>query len=460
MSANERTLPIPTVAEPRVRPIWWQVLAVAALALAAFNARIAVTAVGAALPEIRTTLGLSTTAVAILTALPCLCIAATTLLVPPLRRRSGTQTSVVVFLGILLAGQAVRITHGQWLLLAGTILACCAIGGLQVLLPAVCRQIGGLRTAALTTLSASMIGVGAATATAITPWLTTILGWRTGLGIWILPVAAALFLWIPLSLARTTHAAPPPHTPRRRRSLLRSARAWYLTLFMGLQSLQALSLLSWQPVLLRATGASAVQAGALSAGSLVVSIVASVVITASCYRSTTRIGMWMVLTTCSGGLGLLGLLVAATTAPFLWAALLGVGMAALAPALAAIPAHTTGDDETTRLSAMAQGYGYLLAAVGPALTGTLRDITGTVDWALAALLFFCLLQLLFAALAARRPYDLDPRRPSGRASRRHPPHSAPGGRRCAVAARTTPRVPGSTTCSRSPNAGSTARKGS
>ncbi|MEU5844711.1 MFS transporter [Saccharopolyspora shandongensis] len=395
-------MPIPTVVIPAVRPMWWRVLAVGALVLAAFNARTAVTAVGAALPEIRAALGLSTTAVAILTAMPCLCIAATTLLVPPLRRRSGTQTSVVVFLGVLLAGQAVRITHGHWLLLAGTVLACCAIGGLQVLLPAVCQQIGGRRTAALTTLSASMIGVGAATATAITPWLTALRGWRTGLGIWILPVAAALFLWIPLSLARTTRAASPPRMPRSRRSLLRSAQAWYLTLFMGLQSLQALSMLSWQPVLLRVTGVSPVGASALSAGTLLVSIAASVVITASCYRNTTRIGMWMVLTTCSGGLGLLGLLVAPATAPILWAALLGVGMAALAPALAAIPAHTTSDDETTRLSAMAQGFGYLLAAVGPALTATLRDTTGTAHWAIAALLFFCLLQLLFSILANRR----------------------------------------------------------
>ncbi|KAA5828365.1 MFS transporter [Saccharopolyspora hirsuta] len=402
--ATEQTLPIRRVA-PQAPPLRWRILAIAAIVVAAFNARTAVTAVGAALPEIRAALGLGTAAVSVLTALPALCIAATTFLVPLLRQREGTLTSVVLFLGVLLAGQAVRITHGQWSLLAGTVLACCAIGGLQVLLPAVCQQFGGSHAAALTTLSASVIGAGAATATATTPWLTSIGGWRTGLGAWLLPVALALLLWLPLSRTTTSIAAPQLALPRRG-SLLRSARAWYLTMFMGLQSLQALSLLSWQPVLLRTTGVGPVHAAALSAGTLVVSIVASAVITASCYRNAALIGTWMVLTTSSGGIGLFGLLIAPSTAPVVWAGLLGVGMSALAPAMAAIPAHTTDSGETTRLSAMTQGYGYLLAALGPALIGALTDASATADWALTALLFFSLLQFLFATLAARPPHDL------------------------------------------------------
>lgn len=397
-TATEQTLPIRRVAPPPATPP--RALSVAAIVVAAFNARTAVTAVGAALPELRAALGLGTAATAALTALPCLCIAATTFLVPLLRRRAGTLTSVVVFLGVLLGGQAVRIAHGPWLLLAGTVLACCAIGGLQVLLPAVCKQVGGAHAAALTTLSAGMIGVGAATAAATTPWLTALGGWRTGLGAWLLPVAAALVLWVPLSRAGVEDT--PSRLPARPgRSLLRNARAWYLTAFLGLQSLQALSLLSWQPVLLRTTGLAPAHAAALSATTLVVSIVASAVITVACYRDAARIGTWMVLTTASGGTGLLGLLVAPGGVPLLWAVLLGAGMSALAPAMAAIPAHTSDSGETTRLSAMAQGYGYLLAALGPALIGALTDASATADWALTALLFSCLVQFLFASLAAR-----------------------------------------------------------
>ncbi|MDA3629762.1 hypothetical protein OU415_30340 [Saccharopolyspora sp. WRP15-2] len=396
-TAPEQTLPIRPAVAPPARLRWWQVLAIVA---AAFNARTSVTAVGAALPEIRAALGLGTGAVVVLTALPCLCIAATTCLVPLLRRRMGTQTGIVLFLGFLLTGQAIRVAEGQWLLLAGTALACCAIGGTQVLLPAVCQQLGGRRAAGLTMLSASTIGAGAATATATTPWLTEIGGWRAGLGAWIVPVAFALLLWAPQS---STPRITAPQLEKPRRPLLRSPGAWYLTTFMGLQSLQALSLLSWQPVLLRTTGADPAQAAALSTNTLVVSIAASAVITASCYRRTTHIGRWMVLTTCSGGLGLLGLLIAPSAAPVLWAALLGVGMAALAPAMAAIPVQAADGDETTRLSAMVQGFGYLLAAIGPALIGTLTDATSNAEWTLTALLFCNLVQLLFAALSNRLP---------------------------------------------------------
>ncbi|MGW1680821.1 MFS transporter [Saccharopolyspora sp. NPDC002376] len=396
--ATEPTPPIRPAAAPPTRPRWWHVLAIVA---AAFNARTAVTAVGAALPEIRAALGLGTGAVVVLTALPCLCIAATTSLVPLLQRRMGARTGVVLFLGFLVTGQAIRVAEGQWLLLAGTALACCSIGGMQVLLPAVCQQIGGPRAAALTMLSASTIGAGAATATATTPWLTEVGGWRAGLGAWIIPVVVALLLWAPLAQSSTPQITA-PQLIKPRRSLLRSSRAWYLTMFMGLQSLQSLSLLSWQPVLLRTTGADPSRAAALSTDTLVVSIAASAIITASCYRKTTRIGHWMVLTTCSGGIGLLGLLIAPSATPILWAALLGVGMAALAPAMAAIPAYAVGD-ETTRLSAMVQGFGYLLAAIGPALIGALTDATSNAEWTLTALLFCSLVQLLFATLTTRPP---------------------------------------------------------
>ena len=55
-----------------------------------------------------------------------------------------------------------------------------------------------------------------------------------------------------------------------------------------------------------------------------------------------------------------------------------------------------------RLSTMAQGFGYLIAAAGPALVGVLHAATG--DWTLAlAVLFVLLLPQVWAGTVATRP---------------------------------------------------------
>jgi len=79
--------------------------------------------------------------------------------------------------------------------------------------------------------------------------------------------------------------------------------------------------------------------------------------------------------------GPVGVLVAPTTAPYLWAVLIGVGQGgcfAIGLSFFVLRSHTPVD--TARLSAMAQTFGYVIAATGPLLLGALRDASGS--WAL------------------------------------------------------------------------------
>jgi MFS transporter, CP family, cyanate transporter len=60
------------------------------------------------------------------------------------------------------------------------------------------------------------------------------------------------------------------------------------------------------------------------------------------------------------------------------------------------------DDHTAaRLSSMAQGFGYLLAAVGPLAMGLLHALTGGWRVPLAWLVALCSLELLVGLAAAR-----------------------------------------------------------
>jgi CP family cyanate transporter-like MFS transporter len=77
-----------------------------------------------------------------------------------------------------------------------------------------------------------------------------------------------------------------------------------------------------------------------------------------------------------GFTGMVGLLVAPAAAPLLWSVLVGLGMSVFSLALTVIALGARTGEDTAQLSGMAQGFGYLLAALGPFLFGLLRELTG------------------------------------------------------------------------------------
>src|SRR6202044_2698889 len=73
-------------------------------------------------------------------------------------------------------------------------------------------------------------------------------------------------------------------------------------------------------------------------------------------------------------LGFLGLLLAPGTATYVWVILLGIGTAATFPlTLLMIVLRSSTPVLAGQLSAMVQGIGYLICAVGPFVVGVLHD---------------------------------------------------------------------------------------
>ena len=98
-----------------------------------------------------------------------------------------------------------------------------------------------------------------------------------------------------------------------------------------------------------------------------------------------------------------GLLLAPSSAPLLWALLFGLGTGAAFPlSMTLVLLRTRDVAQTGRLSAAAQSAGYLLAATGPIAVGALAEATG--GWR-AGLLVLLAVQLAQAAvgIAAGRP---------------------------------------------------------
>ena len=377
-------------------------LLVAAVLAVAVNLRTGISSVGAALPELEAALSLPPAITGVLTSAAPLCFAAAAAVLPAFPRLRPHR-AVVGCLVLLCAGLSLRVIGGTWELLVGTIVAYGAIAVCNILLPALVRQGFSARAGSmLSSAYAACISTGVGASAAATPLLSASSGWRIALAVWAIPpVVAAVLCFAAVRGRRLAPVPSPDHDSTQVRSVLRSRRAWALTLFFGLQSLLSMTVLSWLPAMLRAlTGMSASTAGVLLAVTMAVAIIASLLISIVAASRRALIGA-MVTTTVSGGLGLTGLLLmpAATPAhPVVWSVLLGVGLAALAPALSMVTRSARDAREAARLSALCQGVGYLIAATGPLVVSVLAQSLHNFPAAIVFLISACLVQLGAALL--------------------------------------------------------------
>ncbi|WP_372470502.1 MFS transporter [Saccharothrix luteola] len=361
------------------------------VALAAANLRPAVTSLASVLGDVRTSLGVSTAWTSLLTAVPTLCFGFAAFLAPWLGRRFGMARAVALSLLVLTVGLVLRVVDGPAAVLGGTFVACAGIAVCNVLIPVVVKESFPGRVGLVTGVYTAALAAGAAVGAAFTPGLESVFGsWRLAVGAWAFLSAAALLVW--LAGARHGLAARPVVRPARvGRPLFRSPLAWVITVFFGLQSLLAYTVMGWLPQILVDAGVDRTTAGLLLAITMVLGVPVSLVVPPLAARWSGQSWLVLVLGVLSVA-GVLGLALAPGAAPGLWVVLIGVGMGMFPLALVMISLRTSTGADTARLSAMAQSIGYLISAAGPFAFGVLRGATGT--WTVSMLVLVGLLVVL------------------------------------------------------------------
>lgn len=373
------------------------------MVLLAANLRPAAAGIGPLIDRIRAGTGLSATGAGVLVTLPVLCFGAMAPLAPGLVRRFGAQTAAAGALVVLLLGLLVRLVPGLEFLFAGTVLAGAAIAIGNVLLPILVRRnfpariglVTGMYTTALVGFAALAAGVSVPVADAFGG------GWRPGLAIWALPAAVALLAWAPQLLRRQATTAAPGDPVHGARALLHDRVAWSVTLFFAVQSAGFYATLAWLPSVFQSHGDSSSKAGLLLSFALVVGLIPALTVPALAARAHDQRPFVVGVVVCVAA-GWLGLLLAPSSALFLWAGLLGFGQNAAFPlALTMIVLRGGAVTTTAGLSTLVQTVGYLIAGVAPLCIGALHDLTGS--WTPALIVLLCLLgpQLLFGLAAGR-----------------------------------------------------------
>jgi MFS transporter, CP family, cyanate transporter len=375
-------------------------LVLAALVLLAANLRPALTSVAPLIGEIRAGTGVSNGVAGLLTTLPLLAFALLSPVAPRLARAIGMRRVLLLSLLALAAGILARSSGTLAALFLGTALLGAAIAVGNVLLPSIVKREFPERVGLMTSVYSTALGISAALAAGVSAPVAQLVGWRAALALWAIPAFVAAVAWLPGPGSGRTGSAPDGNH-RGVGGLWRSGLAWQVTLFMGLQSLAYYVALTWLPEILIDEGLSVARAGWMLGLSQAVAIVTMFLTPMLAGRRPSQYAAVVAAVALSAA-GLLGLLVAATTATALWVILLGLGQGAFfSLALAFFALRAPDSEHAAALSGMAQSVGYLLAASGPALFGVLRDATNAWEVPLV-LLLAVMVCLLISGLGAAR----------------------------------------------------------
>jgi CP family cyanate transporter-like MFS transporter len=374
-------------------------LAVIGVMLVAFNMRTAIAEIPPVLPD----LGLAAGAQSVLATVPVICFGLAALASPALRGWLGEERVVLAVLVLLLAGVTLRAAWPDGVpgLFTGTVLAGCAIAVMNVLVPSLVRRRFpghvGLMTGVYTT---SLVAGGAIAAGVTVPIRDASDGsLHVALGIWAIPIALAILLWLP---QRRFGALPViAGGAEAIRELRRNPIAWHVTLFMGFQSLLYYAPLSWLPAIDRDRGIDPATAGLLLSVLNLVSIPTTFVAPLIAHRMRDQ-RLAVAGSSALTCIGLLGILLAPASTALVWVLILGVGQGGTLSLALLMIVMRAGDDETAaRLSTMAQGIGYLMAAAGPLAMGLLHSATGGWSIPLIWLIAMAVLMAWVGVFAAR-----------------------------------------------------------
>ena len=384
-----------------------------AVTVAALNLRTGIASLGPVLDDVLDAFGASGSLAGAITAMPGVFFGIMGLAAVPLATRIGLSRALFGGMLLTLLGLAVRPWVGD--VAVFLVLTACVVGGIalgNVLLPAWIKSHGGRHAVVLMTLYSAGLGASGALGPLSTMWFSGEDAWKWALFIWVFLAVAQVLVWafvMPRTGLDIPGAGPASateedaETARRLRetSLWRSPTARFLMLFFGLQAMNAYIQMGWLPKIYTDNGVSSSTAsiglsviGALNivGGLLMPGIIARV----------TDLRPFPAVFAALTGLGYVGLWLAPSTVPLLWAVLLGIGGCCFPTAIALIPARSRTPLVTARLSGFVQPLGYFIAGLGPFVLGVVHEQVGAWDGILIVLVGTAVLMGVLGVLAGKR----------------------------------------------------------
>ncbi len=377
-------------------------LALLALVFISLVLRPPVGAMGPLLDELQAVEGYSLFQVGLLTSLPVVCFGIGAFSGPSLVKRLTLNRAMMWVLVALFVAMVLRSFGGYVSLISFTVVIGLAIAIGNVLIPTIVREQFPNKLALVTGLYVTLLAISASLSASIAvPSSELFGGWRMALAIWLVPTALAIIFWMPISKV-SVHAEETTSATHaeERRAVLVSPLAWAIVAFFGLQSAGFYAILNWLPSLLIDRGYTAIEAGTLLGLCTSIGIPTGFLISMVIkrFKSLSFLAVFVSLFTLAG----LVILLVAPDLAVLACVVTGFGFAATFPlSLTLVGSRASTSTQTTQLSALAQGWGYLIAAIGAFVFGYLKDLTG--DWTISlwVLIGITFVQVISGAFAGK-----------------------------------------------------------
>ena len=363
-----------------------------------FNLRAPITAVGSIVEMIQDSLGLSNAVAGFITTLPLLAFAVVSPFVAKLSGKIGHEKTMRVGLLFILCGIFVRSNTTVSGLFIGTAVLGVGIAIGNVIIPGIIKLNFSEKVGAVTSIYTSGMCIFAAVGAGISVPLAKgmDLGWEITLVLWFVLTTVTIFIWLPQirkkKMAGTAVVAQAqPQTSNT--SIWKSKLAWWVTLFMGTQSLLFYSLGAWLPTIITSKGMTTAFAGTMALMFQLMAIPATLIIPTLCDKFANQ--RMLVLAVCAiYGIGMLCFLVGSTEVSMMLAvAAMAIGMGgSISLSITFISLRSPNSAKASELSGMSQSAGYLFAALGPIVTGLIFDVQSS--WTIPLVLFIGLIFFL------------------------------------------------------------------
>ena len=358
-----------------------------------FNLRAPITAVGSIVEMIQDEYALSNAAAGFITTLPLIAFAIVSPFVSTISGKIGHAKTMMIGLLFILAGEFCRSYTNAFGLFAGTAIIGIGIAIGNVIIPGIIKlhfsEKVGFVTSIYTSGMCIFAAVGAGVSIPLAKGMN--LGWKNTLCVWAILTVVTILIWFPQTKEKFVRVQK--KAASKSGSIWKSPLAWWVTLFMGTQSLLFYSLVAWLPTIVMSKGLSQSFAGSMALLFQLMAIPATLIIPTLCDKFKDQrpliyivcaiyaIGMALFLT--GSGAGII------TCAVVLMS--LGMG-GSISLSIAFISLRSPNSQKAAELSGMSQSAGYLLAAVGPILTGFIYDIKSS--WTIPVTLFIILIAFL------------------------------------------------------------------
>lgn len=375
-------------------------LLIVGILLIASTLRVTFTGAAPLLDAIRADYGLTTAQTGLLTTLPLLAFGLVSPLAAGIARRLGMERSLFIAMLLICAGIAIRSLPSALLMFVGTAVIGCGIALGNVLLPGLIKRDFSSHVAKFTGAYSVTMGAAAALGSAlVVPIAISGYGWRGALlALMAFPLLALLF-WLPQWRAKqstTISGSGAAHN----RGIWRSALAWQVTLFLGLNSLVYYVIIGWLPAILISQGYSEAQAGSLHGLLQLATAAPGIAIPLILHRLKDQRGI-AILAALMCAVSVLGFILLPAHA-IVWTLIYGFGSGAtMILGLTFIGLRACSAHQAAALSGMAQTVGYLLAACGPPLMGKIHDASGSWHISLICVAVMSLVMAVFGGLAGR-----------------------------------------------------------